>query len=207
MDFIARAGSMLDRAHRIAGLLLVICVIEGVAILHFMNVNGELNRQFQNIREELKVYVVPGSKADIYSPTNMNILMETFVDHVSQSLKTFTYETFESQQEEINRFFVPELRSKWKKQVSKLASSIEADERSSLFVPRKDTLKFKKANKRISGKVVYDASIEGDVSYFVGGSLVETFPIIINLVLQRENLSKSNPFGFVLVKYNEKEKY
>jgi hypothetical protein len=207
MDFIARAGSMLNRAHRIAGLLLIVCIVEALAILHFMNVNGELNDQFQNIREELKVYVVPGSKADIYSPTNMDILMETFVDHVTQSLKTFTYETFESQQEEINRFFVPELRNKWKKQVSRLISSVEADERSSLFVPRKETLTIKKSSELVGGRPAHDVSIEGDVSYFVGGSLIETVPIIINLVVQRRNLSKSNPFGFVLVKYNEKEKY
>jgi 6,7-dimethyl-8-ribityllumazine synthase len=207
MDFIARAGSMLDRAHRIAGLLLVLCVIEGVAILHFMSVNGNLNRQFANIREELKVYVVPGSKADIYGPTNMTILMETFVDHITQSLKTFTYETFESQQAEISRFFVPKLRSKWKKQASSLISKIEADERSSLFVPYKDRMKISKLKDRIDGKVAYKVIVEGDVSHFIGGSLIETVPLVVNLVLQRRNLSKANPFGFVLVKYNEKGKY
>lgn len=205
MDFIARAGSMLDRAHRIAGLLLVLCLVEGVAIFHLMQTNQELNHQFQNIREELKVYVVPGSKADIYSPTSMDTLMETFVDHITQSLKTFTYETFENQQEEINRFFAPELQSKWKNLIPKMASSVEADERSSLFVPKRDTFSSKKSTHE--GKPTIDVSMEGDVSYFVGGSLVETVPIIIDMTIQRRNLSKSNPFGYVLVKYSEKEKF
>lgn len=207
MDFIARAGSMLDRAHRIAGLLLIVCLIEGVAIYHFMSVNSKLNRQFATIREELKVYVVPGSKADIYSPTNMNVLMKTFIDHVTQSLKTFTYETFASQQEEISRFFTRELKAKWKKQIDRKITSIEADGRSSLFVPRRETLKIKKSTSSKRSRPAYDVSIEGDVSYFVGGQIVETVPIVINLVIQRRNLSKANPFGFVLVKYNEKEKY
>jgi hypothetical protein len=149
--------------------------------------------------------ITPAFASEVDSKKAYNVPM--FVDYVTQQLKTSTYKNFEDQQEEVINFFASELKSKWKKQLPSMLSRIKEDERSSLFVAKKDTLKISGLKNTLKGETVFDASITGDLGYFIGTSHVETVTITIKLTIHKQGISKLNPFGLVVVKYNEKAKY
>ena len=107
MDFIARAGTIMDRSHRLAGVLLILLVAETIMLVNVLNTNKALNLQYDKLREKLYVYVVPGSLAGVYSPKQADMLVDAFTTLISQSLNTYTYENLAKQYAEVKQFFSP----------------------------------------------------------------------------------------------------
>lgn len=204
MDFLARSGHMLDRAHRLAGFLLVILALQTMLMLHLLSTNTSLNAEFNRTRERLSVYVVPGSQAGVYSPTQDQMLLETFVSHVTQSLETFTFQTLQSQFDEIKMFFAPEMLSYAEPHYAALINKARIDQRSSLFIPT-SKVKMEETPESSSGADRRAVSIEGNLQQILSGSVVETIPVRITMTIQKTVVSKTNPFGFMLVSYREEE--
>ncbi|MDE0724451.1 MAG: hypothetical protein OSB62_07100, partial [Alphaproteobacteria bacterium] len=86
MDFLARAGSSLERAHRLAGILLGVILVLIAILFYFVKANSEIKVEYQRLRDELKVYVVPGSISGIYQPTQPDMLLREFSSFVVQGL-------------------------------------------------------------------------------------------------------------------------
>ena len=66
MDFIARAGSLIDRGHRIIGILLVIVVIQFLWVQSVREEKAVLQRQINIMNKTQSIYVVPNSQAAVY---------------------------------------------------------------------------------------------------------------------------------------------
>jgi len=205
MDFIARAGSMLDKAHRLAGLLLLIIIVMAVVIIALLGNNAQLADRIDTLANRLQVYVVPGSQAGVYSPSYREMLIENFAEHVIQSLNTFTYETLERQYNEIKFFFAPQMLTFAEGHYAELIRNARVDQRSALFIPTEGSFEAEPARSSngstVAGRQM--VTILGTSQQIIAGSVVEVLPMRMTLELQEVNVSRSNPFGYMLVSYRE----
>lgn len=199
-DFVARAGTVIDRAHRMAGVLLVLVIIQSVMLVTMWTRNGDLSTTIERLATRLPVYVIPGSTRGIYSPTEDDLLIDAFVDTVTQSFNTFTYETVGRQYTEMRQFFTPEMLTFSQTYFEKLMRDSQVDRRSQLFIPDRRSMKVEKGmdNGVESRQVV----INGSLQTILAGSVVESVPLEITLRLRKTIISKTNPFGFLLASYN-----
>ncbi|MFZ2586559.1 MAG: hypothetical protein WAZ18_00315 [Alphaproteobacteria bacterium] len=202
MDFVARAGSFIDRAHRMAGVLLLIVILQSLIIINQWNNNNDMAEQLRYVAVRMPVYVVPGATRGIYSPTEDDLLIKAFVDQVTQSFKTFTYETLPNQYQEMKQFFTPQMLVSAEGYFSKALRDSQADRRSSLFIPDHQSMKVEKGTE--NGLEVRGVTIRGSLQTVIAGSVVESLPIEIVLKIQKSMISKANPFGFQLAEYRER---
>lgn len=202
MDFVARAGAFVDRAHRVAGVLLLIVIVQSLIILFMARNNSEMSEQLRYIAVRMPVYVVPGATRGIYSPTEDDMLVKAFTDQVVQSFKTFTYETLANQYQEMKQFFTPQMLVSAETYFAKTLRDSQADRRSSLFIPDQQSMKVEKDTE--NGIEVRLVTLNGSLQTIIAGSVVESLPLEIRLKLQKSIISKGNPFGFQLAAYSER---
>lgn len=202
MDFIARAGSILERSQRLSGILLLILIVQTFYVLHVVDRNAELNRLYDRLRATTEVYVVPGSLPGTYAPTHERMLLEAFITLFTQSMHTYTYKNIEQRLNEVEKFISPELLVFTEDAFDQLVETAVREQRSSLFVPDKESLEVK--DEQANGKIK-NVKIKGEKHYIISGSLVEAVPITIEMKVRKVAISKSNPFGFMLVEYKEQE--
>lgn len=201
MDFVARAGAMIDRAHRIAGLLLICVVVLGALTTCQWTKNVSLNRQLMERRVSLPVIVVPEATVGLYSPTTDDRLVEMFTGLMTQSINTFTPETLVKQYEFAKGFFSPVLLTDSATYFERKIRDSLADRRSSLFVPDKLSTKVKKYEQ--NGIQVREVNLTGRISTIISGVVAEDVPVEISMKFQKVDVSPANPYGFVLSYYRE----
>ncbi|HEX2859129.1 MAG TPA: TraE/TraK family type IV conjugative transfer system protein [Alphaproteobacteria bacterium] len=199
MDFVARAGAIVDRAHRMAGILLIALIVESIIIAALLMGNTSLSERIQRMVERREVYVVPGSTRGLYSPTEDDLLINAFVDTVTQSFNTFTYETLQKQYVEMRTFFSPEMLTFSQDYFDKLIRDSAADRRSQLFIPDHRSMKVDRGTE--GGIEVRNVTMRGSLQTILAGSVVESVPVEISLKLQKTMISRTNPFGFQLAAY------
>ncbi|MFZ2620101.1 MAG: hypothetical protein WAX89_04435 [Alphaproteobacteria bacterium] len=197
MDFIARAGSLLDKSHRIAGILLVIVAMQTAVILWQANNNSTISRHLTYMRETMPVYVVPGSTADIYRPESSDMLINAFVDFMTQSLYTYTYESYSGQYAEVKKFFTSEMLRFADGFFAKKISNAQQVRGSELFIPDRRT--FKIENTQENGEDLRQVSVRGSVQQIINGSVVQTRPVEFSIKLRKVLVSRANPFGFMVL--------
>lgn len=205
MDFIARAGSIVDRWQRIAGVLLILLMIVFFWAFQVISENRELSREYKKLLDQARVYVVPGSVAGFYSPANSSIMLEELSYLIINSLNTYTYQNLENQYREIQGFFNDDMLAVAQSYFKDLIGKAFQDERSSLFIPDQTAYK-------LDGDVGPDGrgktqvvTIEGTRQYIIAGTVVEAVPMRYRLEFKQRYISKANPFGFELISYSEKE--
>lgn len=206
MDFIARAGSMFDKSTRLAGLFFILLLAESVVLFNAIQTNKQLNLQYEQLRNQLQVYVVPGSVAGVYSPKQDEMLTEAFVTLVTQNLNTFTYENLSNQYAEVKKFFSPDMLVFSDKYFGRKINTANIDERSSLFVVDRSSLKdspeIDRTGQPTGNKTV---TVQGQLHNIIAGTTVEAVPLKITLGMKETLVTKTNPFGFVLTSYKEEE--
>lgn len=202
MDFIARSGSLINQSYRIAGILFVLLVLQSIFLLQLYNGNRERDHEFQKIRDELKVYVVPGSQAGIYSPSTSDLLLENFVSHVSQSLHTYTYQNWNRQYQELRNFFTPKFLRDSTPKFERLITNVQAEGRSSLFVPDRASLKVTNIDVSAGNIEQKRVTLEGEQTTLLGGDPLETDRIRITMIMNVVPVTRTNPFGFMLADYD-----
>ncbi|NBV54664.1 MAG: hypothetical protein EBR79_03015 [Proteobacteria bacterium] len=202
MDFIARAGAMIDRAHRIAGLLLICVVVLGVATMCQLARNNQLNNQLMDARVRLPVIVVPGAVAGKYDPRDDDKLISEFTFFLGQTLNTFTPETLSRQYAVLRPFFAPALLTDSAPYFEKKIRDVEADRRSSLFIPDMTTYQVRKYVQNDVEK--RDVKVIGSLQTIVAGTPAEVIPLQITFTLEKRLVNPAtNPYGFWLSAYNE----
>jgi hypothetical protein len=206
MEFIARAGSFIDRSHRVAGFFLIISVVLGFTAMSLAKSNATLASEVERISRTSQVYVVPGSQAGFYAPTQPEMLLQNFGEYVIQSLNTYTYANLETQFQEVQKFFTPEMLLNAKPFYQARISDARQDEHSSLLVTERNTLNIKAIPTPDGGLRdlnYYEYSIEGRRQDIIGAQVIASRNIRIFLTVRQSSISKSNPWGFVLSKYRE----
>lgn len=202
MDFIARAGSVIDRAHRVAGILLICVVMLGLIAACQWSKNNELQRALDLKRMQYPVIVVPEATTGVYSPTEEDRLLQLFTGFTTQSLNSYTPETIAKQIENLRPFMTPAMLADSAGYFEKLVRDVDADHRSSFFVPHDSTLRDIDVKRYNENDVeLRDVSLTGQLSSFVGGSAAETIPVKISMTFQKGFASPSNIYGFKLKKY------
>jgi hypothetical protein len=198
-NFVARAGAVVDRAHRVAGLLLVVVVVQSGMLISQWYSNQNLSTQLTRMAQQMPVYVIPGSTRGIYSPTEDDLLINAFVDQVTQNFNTFTYETLAKQYEEMRVFFSPEMLTFSQDYFAKLIRDSQADRRSQLFIPDHTSMQVERGLE--NGQETRNVTVRGSLQTILAGSVVESVPVEIALKLQKVIISRTNPFGFQLGAY------
>jgi hypothetical protein len=203
MDFIARAGAVVDRAHRIAGVLLICVLVLGVVSACQVARNSELNRLLDERRLRYPVIVVPDATTGVYSPTEEDRLIQLFTDFTTQSLNSYTPENITKLYANLRPFMGPALLTDSETYFQRKIRDSISDRRSSFFIP--DRSQAPKVTKRRANGVEYrDVVINGQINTIVGGTLAEGAPLEINMTFQKVFASPANPYGFILSKYYEK---
>lgn len=197
MDFVARAGAIIDRAHRIAGILLVCVVILGTVASCQLVKNASLNAQLNQRRIAYPVIVVPDATTGVYSPTEEDRLISLFADFVTQSFNSYTPENVDRLYEGLRPFMGPALLADSAPTFQKTIRDVKADRRSSFFVPnRAQPLKVTKRGD------LRDVTINGTIKSIVGGTVAEDIPVDIAMTFQKGFSSPANVYGFTLVAYH-----
>ncbi|MDD9920487.1 MAG: DUF2895 family protein [Alphaproteobacteria bacterium] len=203
MDFVARAGALIDKSHRIVGVLLVIIVLQSVLIMWIVSGNRNLANHLSSIRKTLPVYVVPGSTGAIYRPETGEMLINAFVDFLTQSLHTFTYESYQGQYEEVKKFFTPEmLRFADSFFGAKIRDSrnLKASEH---FIPNRQTLRINTVQE--GEEKIKIVTLRGSLQQIINGSVIQTRPVEFTLKLRHELVTKENPFGLMVLSFKTRE--
>lgn len=224
MEFIARAGSLVDRGHRVIGILLVVIVCQFLWINSEKEENEKLRKRIHEQNRTQSIYVVPNSQANIYKPADRKLLLVTFVDYVTQSLLTYTPASFRPQYTSVRPFFSSTLLALSEEFYEREIKKSEGDSISSLFVADRTSteladisevnIKELEDQKRkelrdrryvdpdyISGSKRYQITIKGKRHFIVGGTNVQTQDIAVTLHLQETTASQTNPFGFIVTKW------
>jgi len=202
MDFVARAGAIVDRAHRIAGMLLICVVILGTfATCQFVQNRG-LNAQLNERRRAYPVIVVPGATTGVYAPTEEDRLIYLFAEFVTQSINTYTPENVARLYANLRQFMGPALLTDSQPYFDKKMRDIGADRRSSFFVPdRSQPLKI--VRRSVNSQEFRDITLYGEVKNIVGGTVAEGVPLEITMTFLKGFSSPANPYGFTLTNYHE----
>lgn len=202
MDFIARAGAVIDRAHRVAGVLLICVVVLGLVAGCQLVENTNLQRQADSARIRYPVIVVPEATTGVYSPTEEDRLIFLFSDFVTQSLLSFTPANMKSLYANLRPYMGPALLTDSEPHFEKKIRDATSDRRSSFFIPdRARQIDVTKQN--INGSEMRTVSIYGQLSTFVGGTTAESIPVKISMTFQKVFASPANKYGFLLTAYHE----
>jgi hypothetical protein len=203
MDFIARAGSHMERAHFLVGVVLLVLAAQTWYMVHLLGVNSQLNARIDAFARNQRIYVVPGSQADVYAPGRDELLVQSFTDYVTRNLNTYTYETYARQYNELRPFFTATMLREADPYFERDIKNTSQLQRSAFFLPINSTLT---VEKRIEeGRDRRYVTIEGRLDKLVAGDVAETVPVRISMVMERVLISRSNPFGFQLASYNIEE--
>lgn len=203
MNFIARAGGMLDSAWRLAGILMILLVVVLFLLMNSLGTNRELNAQLEQIRSRMNVYVVPGGEGGVYAPNKAELLIQTFTDYMTQSLLTYTYYNLKEQYKEVRKFLDGRLETRMAPLFRELVGRSSADQRSSLFIPDRTKLTFKALETQDGRGKLYEVQIVGDQRYLIAGREVSKEAIKVEMRLRQRLPSKNNPFGFIVESYKQ----
>ena len=206
MEFIARAGTFIDRSHRVAGFFLIVAVVLTFAIMKISGSNAKLSSEIKKLSQTRQVYVVPGSQAGFYAPTKPEMLLQNFGQYIIQSLNTYTHTNLQNQFAEVQQFFTPTMLLDARPFYKSRIQDARQDEHSSLFIPERDSLKIKEVDppKGADKNFTYfKYTVEGNRKDVIGAQVVSARPIRIHLIVRQQGISKSNPWGFILARYRE----
>jgi len=208
MEFIARAGYAIDRAHRLTGFFMLISVVLSVVLVATLQNNSALNRELTRVRNEAPVYVVPDSIAGFYQPRAKDMLLTSFVEYASKMLNEYTPASLEKQYDEIQRFFTPAMRILADKHFKEQVRKVRSDERAAVLVIERATMEepVKLEGRRgDQGGDLYEVKFKALRQEMLGNTVVDKMPLEITLWLEQSYVSKTNPFGFLVAKYGERE--
>ncbi len=208
MEFIARAGYAIDRAHRLTGFFMLISVVLSVVLVATLQNNSALNRELTRVRNEAPVYVVPDSIAGFYQPRAKEMLLTSFVEYASKMLNEYTPVSLEKQYDEIQRFFTPAMRILADKHFKEQIRKVRSDERAAVLVIERATMgePTKLEGRRgDQGGDLYEVKFKALRQEMLGNTVVDKMPLEITLWLEQSYVSKTNPFGFLVAKYGERE--
>ena len=203
MDFVARAGAIIDRAHRVAGILLICVVVLCLVAMCQLSSNNTLQRQLSSQRLAYPVIVVPNATTGLYSPTEEDRLIFLFADFVTQSLNTYTVVNMASLYAGLRPFMGPSLLTDSEPYFQKKIRDGNADKRSSFFIP--DRARALTVTKRkVNDQEFRDVTIYGQLNAIIGGVTAESVPMQMDMTFLKVFSSPKNPYGFLLTAYHEK---
>jgi hypothetical protein len=202
MDFVARAGSFIDRAHRVAGFLLIFsCVMILMTVCQWQE-NTKLNNQIRESTLRQPVIVVPGAVPGKYDPTQDGKLVEAFADFITQTLNTFTPETLPAQLLSLKPYLAPALLVDSEPDFEKKLQDAASVKRSALFIPNRGSLNVRSYNE--TGVELRDVELLGTLKNMAAGTLAEDVPLRVKMTFQKGIINPNiNPYGFQLVRYLE----
>lgn len=209
MDFIARAGSLIDRGHRIIGILLVIVVVQFLWVQSVREEKAVLQRQINIMNKTQSIYVVPNSQAAVYKPASSELLLSTFVDFVSQSLLTYTHANLEDQYKSVSKFMSPKLLELSTKVYLDEIKKSKREGISSLFIADRTSTELSEFKE--TGKVdryghrTYEVILKGKRHFIMGGVVTETKNMEIVMHLKETTASEVNPFGFEITRFAQQK--
>ena len=203
MDFVARAGALMDKSHRISGILLVVIVVQLVIIFFSMSNNSANQAEHRRLLRTLPVYVVPGSTADIYRPESSDTLVVAFTDFLTQSLYTFTFESYGGQYDEVKKFFTPEMLRFADPFFSKRIKQSNSLRASELFIPNRQTMKI--TQETVNGQTLRIATVRGSQQRIINGNVVQIQPVEFVLRFRPTTVSRANPFGLMVLSMRTRE--
>lgn len=208
MSFIARAGSLIDRGHRIIGILFIITVVQLLWIYTIYGEQANLRARLDIQNNTQSIYVVPNSQSGLYNPAESKLLLSTFIDYFVQNYSTYTPANIASQYKSIRPFLSSKIRPKADKKAMIDEHKAKTDEISSIFVVDKtseqlDNYKeIKSKNNRYNNRT-FAITIKGLKSFVVGGKVLSSKVITYDINVRETKATEANPFGFIITKFYE----
>ena len=193
----------MDKSHRITGVLLVLVILQTLMVVYLVKHNAFMDKLLARAEQTYPIYVVPGALPDVYRPDTRSILATSFTDFLTQSLYTFTYESYPRQYEEVKRFFSPQFLRYADNNYQKRIAQARTLKASEVFVMDRQSLKAEEWREPDAKGLV--VTVNGTIQRVVNGSLVEAAPVSMKIRLKSVLVSKANPFGFTVMSLNSNE--
>ena len=187
-------------------LVLIIFALSFLAILFVKNTENLL-KSFEDVRSEGRVYVSPGPYSGIYQVNERYQDVKFFAKWIVHQLHMYDQGAFKSQYLEVQPFFSPELLLTADNHYSGLmvynnrdishvkvdSSMIEVDE-----VPAKE--------RHRKGEKDFFVIVYATAQKIYRGEVKKPIPLQITIRLKPVSITNSNPYGFVILNYTEKQK-
>lgn len=208
MNFIARAGTFIDRSHRVAGFFLLVSVVLVFAVMALGRSNANLSEEIKRLSATRQVYVIPGSQAGFYAPTKPEMLLENFGQYIVQSLNSYTHNNLDKQFTEVQKFFTPTMLLDARPFYEARIRDAKQDEHSALFIGNRNTLGIKETTTprgENPNYAYYEYTLEGRRQDIIGAQIVSAQEIRVKLIFRQTEISQTNPWGFMLARYREEQ--
>lgn len=204
MDFIARARGIIDTAHRVTGIFILLSLALTAISVGLMYQNARLSNQVRHMLVWMPVFVVPESQAGIYAPTKDEMLITNFVEYEAESLNSYNADTLANQYKLASQFFTDGMNNQSQAYFQNKLLSVQQDGRSSMLVINRHTLRIDAVDE-VDGKKgdYFKASFDALRENLIHSKVVDSSRITVTMTVLRTYVSQENPWGFLLASYKE----
>jgi hypothetical protein len=195
----------------IIGALIILCCAE-VFFLGFVASNSaKLNWYYQQVYQQFDIYTIPESSLRLDVVSHKRVRLQALANKVAQTILTFTPENYKQQREAVKKYFTPNMLVAFNAQFD--------EEREASFVGKQTNYQvftlLKPVEIRVLGKrsindrPIRSATLVGELKKFDSNERAKekTFQvqkIQIDMEVEEVAISKTNPYGFVVSKYQTK---
>lgn len=179
--------------------VLIISCIAGVIVLGvFANKNAVLNKEYQDAYSQFDIYTLPASDLRLDVLDNNDVRLKSFASNIVQKMLTFSPDNYSKQRKSIKRFLTPEMLVAYNKyNTSGKASSYQ------VFIQDGSPSVKVTGRKTVNGEPEYSVTINGKakIAKKAKKSRMTEKEYQIDMVVEKTSISKTNPYGFLVSKY------
>jgi hypothetical protein len=191
-------------------LVLLIGCFVGVGLLGVVaKKNTSLNIAYQAEYKKLDIYTIPSSKLrlDIISPERVRLNL--LVNRVINQMLIFTPSNNQKQLNSVKTLLSPSMLVEFNAQFTKGGESDSSKFKIyQVFVHSGDSLHIRTTGKKsANGSLVREVTLAGKLKKFNRNKRDETFTVQnmqINIEVEETSISKTNPYGFMVSKFQTK---
>lgn len=204
MSALIYASSTVQRGHRLVLLFLGIIVVLVIIVIAMSRENARIGDSYARLSSQMPVYIVPGSQPGEYLPSRNEMLVGNFSEYIVQNLNSYTHTNLANQYKSVQGFFTPQMLVLADSYYAERITAAQVDEYSSVFLMDRDSLKVKEVPPP-SGETgtFYEVTMKGVRKNILGGSMINDVPLSVRLLVTTTFVSRTNPWGFMVARYEE----
>lgn len=196
---------ILNKSSLIAIFIIIIVVLFIIASsLVKTKQNLQMTIDYNNFNQE--AFVVPNTQREVYKPAKHRLLLSSFVDHVTQSLLTYTPYTIKGQYIMVQKYMDSDLLTR---SSGFYYGGISDFQRLpvSLFVADKSSTEISELEEKVDEitqetSQEYLITVKGKRRFINNGNISEIYDEQVSFTVKDSMISKTNPYGFVLTKFD-----
>lgn len=200
----------LFKGSKLLAIMLVIISAEYAIAKFGIENNAKLQLEIEDYNLRQQVFVLPNSQTETYKPARKQTMLVSFVENIANSFLTYSPKTVKKQFEEIDRYMSSSMLARFNhffyKEVSRFSnynSSIFQLDKTMTEVIEQEARTDRKTGVELKNYIV---TVKGKRRFIIGRNsgraLTKEKYDSIRFSIQEVPVSKANPYGFVLTKFD-----